>query len=75
MRISVAWRTGCWQRNSGKETYREIWYAADFNRRPFKGGCRCGHCFGKEAKSYMDKGELVPDSVVLGMVGRKTETG
>ena len=27
-----------------------------------------GSPLGKEAKSYMDKGELVPDSVVLGMV-------
>jgi adenylate kinase len=27
-----------------------------------------GTPLGKEAKSYMDKGELVPDSVVLGMV-------
>jgi adenylate kinase len=27
-----------------------------------------GTQLGKEAKSYMDKGELVPDSVVLGMV-------
>ena len=27
-----------------------------------------GTALGKEAKSYMDKGELVPDSVVLGMV-------
>lgn len=27
-----------------------------------------GTSLGKEAKSYMDKGELVPDSVVLGMV-------
>ncbi len=27
-----------------------------------------GSALGKEAKSYMDKGELVPDSVVLGMV-------
>ena len=27
-----------------------------------------GTALGREAKSYMDKGELVPDSVVLGMV-------
>jgi adenylate kinase len=27
-----------------------------------------GTALGKEAKNYMDKGELVPDSVVLGMV-------
>lgn len=27
-----------------------------------------GSALGKEAKSFMDKGELVPDSVVLGMV-------
>ena len=27
-----------------------------------------GTALGKEAKSFMDKGELVPDSVVLGMV-------
>jgi adenylate kinase len=30
-----------------------------------------GTPLGKEAKSYMDKGELVPDSVVLGMVGER----
>ncbi|MCI0469418.1 MAG: nucleoside monophosphate kinase, partial [Nitrospirae bacterium] len=30
-----------------------------------------GTSLGKEAKSYMDKGELVPDSVVLGMVGER----
>jgi adenylate kinase len=30
-----------------------------------------GSALGKEAKSYMDKGELVPDSVVLGMVGER----
>lgn len=28
---------------------------------------------GKEAKSYMDKGELVPDSVVIGMIGKKID--
>jgi len=27
-----------------------------------------GTALGKEAKAYMDRGELVPDSVVLGMV-------
>ncbi|HDL20424.1 MAG TPA: adenylate kinase, partial [Nitrospirae bacterium] len=27
-----------------------------------------GTPLGKEAKSYMDKGELVPDSVVIGLV-------
>ncbi len=30
---------------------------------------------GQEAKSYMDKGELVPDSVVLAMVGRRLDQG
>ncbi len=30
-----------------------------------------GTPLGKEAKSYMDKGELVPDSVVLGMVAER----
>jgi adenylate kinase len=30
-----------------------------------------GTALGKEAKSYMDKGELVPDSVVLGMVAER----
>ena len=30
-----------------------------------------GTSLGKEAKSYMDKGELVPDKVVLGMVGER----
>lgn len=30
-----------------------------------------GTPLGKEARSYMDKGELVPDSVVLGMVGER----
>lgn len=30
-----------------------------------------GTPLGKEAKSYMDKGELVPDSVVLGLVGER----
>jgi adenylate kinase len=29
---------------------------------------KAGTALGKEAKSFMDKGELVPDSVVLGMV-------
>lgn len=28
---------------------------------------------GKEAKSYMDKGALVPDSVVIGMIGKKID--
>jgi adenylate kinase len=28
---------------------------------------------GNEAKRYMDKGELVPDSVVIGMIGSKLE--
>lgn len=28
---------------------------------------------GKEAKRYMDKGELVPDHVVIGMIGRKLD--
>lgn len=28
---------------------------------------------GKEAKRYMDKGELVPDRVVIGMIGRKLD--
>jgi adenylate kinase len=30
-----------------------------------------GTTLGKEAKSYMDKGELVPDSVVIGLVKEK----
>jgi adenylate kinase len=30
-----------------------------------------GTALGKEAKSFMDKGELVPDRVVLGMVGER----
>lgn len=30
-----------------------------------------GTSLGKEARSYMDKGELVPDTVVLGMVGER----
>lgn len=30
-----------------------------------------GSTLGKEAKSFMDKGELVPDSVVLGMVAER----
>ncbi len=30
-----------------------------------------GTSLGKEAKSFMDKGELVPDRVVLGMVGER----
>ncbi len=32
---------------------------------------KAGTALGKEAKSYMDKGELVPDSVVLGMVAER----
>jgi adenylate kinase len=32
-----------------------------------------GTPLGKEAKSYMDKGELVPDSVVLGMVQERLQ--
>jgi adenylate kinase len=32
-----------------------------------------GTDLGKEAKSYMDKGELVPDSVVLGMVEERLQ--
>ena len=32
-----------------------------------------GSALGKEAKSYMDKGELVPDSVVLGMVEERLQ--
>jgi len=34
----------------------------------FRAAVTAGTALGKEAKSYMDKGELVPDSVVLGMV-------
>lgn len=34
-----------------------------------------GTQLGKEAKSYMDKGELVPDSVVLGMVEERLKQG
>jgi adenylate kinase len=33
-----------------------------------------GTTLGKEAKAYMDKGELVPDSVVIGMIRRKLES-
>ena len=33
-----------------------------------------GTKLGKEAKSYMDKGELVPDSVVIGMIENKLES-
>ena len=33
-----------------------------------------GTKLGKEAKSYMDKGELVPDSVVIGMIESKLES-
>ena len=32
---------------------------------------KAGTTLGKEAKSFMDKGELVPDSVVLGMVAER----
>ncbi len=32
-----------------------------------------GTVLGKEAKSYMDKGELVPDDVVIGMIKTKLE--
>lgn len=32
-----------------------------------------GTQLGLEAKSYMDKGELVPDSVVIGMIGNKLD--
>jgi adenylate kinase len=32
-----------------------------------------GTPLGLEAKSYMDKGELVPDSVVIGMIGNKLD--
>ncbi|MEJ2182532.1 MAG: adenylate kinase [Nitrospirota bacterium] len=32
-----------------------------------------GTSLGKEAKAYMDKGELVPDSVVLGMVKERLD--
>jgi adenylate kinase len=31
-------------------------------------------CLGLEAKKYMDKGELVPDAVVIGMIKSKLET-
>ena len=34
-----------------------------------------GTALGKEAKSYMDKGELVPDSVVLGIGRGEIEAG
>lgn len=33
-----------------------------------------GTKLGKEAKSYMDKGELVPDSVVIGMIESRLES-
>src|SRR3990172_9899839 len=34
-----------------------------------------GTPLGKEAKSYMDKGELVPDSVVIGLVKERLAHG
>lgn len=33
-----------------------------------RGAIKAGTKLGKDAKSYMDKGELVPDSVVIGLV-------
>ncbi len=34
---------------------------------------KAGTPLGLKAKSYMDKGELVPDSVVIGMIGNKLD--
>lgn len=34
----------------------------------FRAAVKCGTALGKEAKSYMDKGALVPDSVTVGIV-------
>lgn len=34
-----------------------------------------GTSLGKEAKSYMDKGELVPDSVVIGLIKERLQEG
>ncbi|MGC8482914.1 MAG: adenylate kinase [Thermodesulfobium sp.] len=34
-----------------------------------------GTSLGKEAKSYMDKGELVPDSVVIGLIKERIQEG
>ena len=42
----------------------------DLLRSEIKNGTKLG----KEAKSYMDKGELVPDSVVIGMIENKLES-
>ena len=35
---------------------------------------RKGSVLGTEAKQYMDRGELVPDAVVIGMIGGSFDT-
>jgi adenylate kinase len=39
----------------------------------FRAAVRQGTEFGKKAKEYMDAGELVPDEVVIGVVGERLE--
>lgn len=34
-----------------------------------------GTDLGRKAKSYMDKGELVPDDLIVAMIGRRLDTG
>ncbi len=38
-----------------------------------RGEINAGSQLGKEAKSFMEKGELVPDSVVIGMIAQKVD--
>ncbi len=45
--------------------------AENFDRRSSAGGGSTGTKLGIEAKGYMDQGQLVPDSVVIGLVRDK----
>ncbi len=38
-----------------------------------RGELKAETALGKEAKKYMEKGELVPDEVVIGMIGKKLD--
>jgi len=38
-----------------------------------RGELKAGTDLGNEAKKYMEKGELVPDEVVIGMIGKKLD--
>ena len=59
---------GCRKRNTSRAIGRKIPSGASFYGRYFRSNIKEGTDLGQLAKSYIDKGALVPDEVTIGML-------